>query len=79
MAKPNFFDRLYELDKEAIPEQRLKAVAKIANHEAFNEEHMMAISRAAANLCTWAKAIVFYAQTLKKSNPGKRKKGTLVA
>jgi hypothetical protein len=74
MAQPKFFDRLYELDKETIPEQRLKAVAKIVNHEAFNEEHMMAISRAAANLCTWAKAIVFYAQTLKKVIPARERK-----
>jgi hypothetical protein len=37
--------------------------------EKFNEGHMLGISRAAAALCVWVKAIEEYSQASKAGNP----------
>jgi dynein heavy chain len=74
ISKPGFKDSLFTFDKENIPQSRLTKVQKFTRMESFNEGHMFAISRAAAALCVWVKAIEEYAQALKVVNPKREKK-----
>jgi dynein heavy chain len=74
ISKPGFKDSLFTFDKENIPQSRLTKVQKFTRMESFNEGHMFAISRAAAALCVWVKAIEEYAQALKVVVPKREKK-----
>lgn len=61
ISKPTFKNDLFTFDKENIPQSRLTKVQKFTRMETFNEAHMFNISRAAAALAVWVKAIEEFA------------------
>ena len=69
MADTSFFQELIFYDKDHIPEQKFKALARYINHPEFNCEIVRRSSQAAAAICSWVRGVYQYSSIHRKMQP----------
>ncbi|OAF70538.1 hypothetical protein A3Q56_01708 [Intoshia linei] len=73
LGESNFLRRLYDYDKDSIPESILKKLKKYIDNPKFTPEAVDRVSKAAKSLCMWVRAIDLYAHVFRTVEP-KRKR-----
>ena len=72
MNDANFLQSLFDFDKDAIPEARLKKLKKYTTNEEFTPELVGKVSKAAKSLCMWCYAMDVYSEVAKAVEPKKK-------
>ena len=72
LADMNFLKRLYDYDKDNIPDNKMAKIRKdyITNPQ-FIPEEVAKVSKACRSLCLWVRAIDVYAKVIKEVGPKK--------
>jgi dynein heavy chain len=69
LGDPKFLSRLFNFDKDHIPEPVLKKLKKYTDNPLFDPNAVAKHSVAAKSLCMWVRAIEVYSQVYKNVEP----------
>lgn len=69
MIKDNFVESMMFYDKDNIPDDIYLKLRQFIEHEDFQVERVMAVSRAAAGICMWVHAVYQYAHIHRNMQP----------
>ena len=73
LTDPNFLKRLFEYDKDNIPENYLRKLKKYIENPSFNAEEVNKTSRACKSLVMWVIAVDIYAKVFKEVEPKRQR------
>ncbi|XP_074661680.1 dynein axonemal heavy chain 6-like [Tubulanus polymorphus] len=65
----NFLKKLYEYDKDKIPESTLKKLKKYIENPNFTVEKVEKVSKACKSMCMWVRAMDLYARVFRTVQP----------
>jgi len=65
----NFLKKLYDFDKENIPEKTIKYLKTYIDNPKFNPKAIEKVSKACKSICLWVRAIDGYAKIFKTVEP----------
>jgi dynein heavy chain len=68
-----FLKKLYDYDKDNIPESRIKKLKPYLDNPQFQPEEVAKVSKACRSLCLWVHAIAIYAKVFKEVEPKREK------
>ena len=73
LTDPNFIKRLFDYDKDNIPENYLRKLKKYIENPSFNAEEVGRSSRACKSLVMWVIAVDIYAKVFKEVEPKRQR------
>jgi dynein heavy chain len=68
-----FLKKLYDYDKDNIPDSRIKKLKPYLENPQFQPEEVAKVSKACRSLCLWVHAIAIYARVFKEVEPKREK------
>ena len=69
----NFLKKLYEYDKDNIPQPILNKLKKYIENPKFTPEAVEKVSKACKSMCMWVRAMDLYAKVIKTVEPKRQK------
>ncbi|KAL8568337.1 Dynein heavy chain 6, axonemal [Nucella lapillus] len=69
LGDTNFLKRLYEYDKDNIPDKIVKGLKKYVENPKFHPEIVEKVSKACRSMCMWVRAMDLYAKVFKTVQP----------
>ena len=73
LGEGNFLKKLYDYDKDNIPEPIIKKLKKYIDNPKFTAESVEKVSRACKSMCMWVRAMDVYSRVVKEVGPKKAK------
>ncbi|XP_050398729.1 dynein axonemal heavy chain 6 [Patella vulgata] len=73
LGDPNFLKKLYEYDKDNIPEGMLKKLKKYIDNPKFIPEAVEKVSKACKSMCMWVRAMDLYAHVFRTVEPKRQR------
>lgn len=73
LGEPTFLKRLYEYEKDNIPDATLKKLRKYIENPKFEPDVVEKVSKAAKSLCMWVRAVDLYARVFRTVEPKKQR------
>ena len=73
LGDPLFLQRLFDFDKNSVPEKVFVKLRKYTKHPDFTPEMVGAVSMACKSMCQWVLAMEHYHEVIKMAKPKQRK------
>ena len=73
LGDSNFLKRLYDYDKDHMPDILLKKLKKYIENPKFNPESVEKVSRACKSLVMWVRAMELYARVYRTVEPKRQR------
>ena len=78
LGDSNFLKRLYDYDKDHMPDNLLKKLKKFIENPKFNPESVEKVSRACKSLVMWVRAMELYARVYRTVEPKRARLAVIV-
>ncbi|CAH1788942.1 unnamed protein product [Owenia fusiformis] len=73
LGDSKFLEKLYNYDKDHIPDKMVKALKKYIDNPKFVPDEVAKVSKACKSMCMWVRAMDVYARVFKTVEPKKAK------